>query len=57
VKSIAEEVGGTCLAANAVGTALAVVARRAMEMAETSAVKATILCDLKNVSGKLREED
>jgi hypothetical protein len=43
VKSITEEVGG-CLAAMTVGEATTVVARKAMEMAETSGVKATILC-------------
>jgi len=44
VKSITEEVGGGCLVAIRVGEATVVVAKRAMEMAETSWVKATILC-------------
>jgi hypothetical protein len=48
VKSIAELVGG-CLAATTDGAALAVLARRAIEMAETNAVKATILSDLNNI--------
>jgi hypothetical protein len=44
--------GGHCLDVKTVGTALAVVARRAMEIAETSAVKATILYNLNNILGK-----
>jgi hypothetical protein len=40
--------GGHCLDVKTVGTALAVVARRAMEIAE----KATILYDLRDISEK-----
>lgn len=46
VKSIAEVVGGGVLASKAAGAAVAVVARKATEMADASAVKRTILRDL-----------
>jgi hypothetical protein len=56
VKSITELVGGPPLAATTDGAALAVLARRAIEMAETNAVKATILSDLKSILRKLMDE-